>query len=127
MFAKGLINPFLFVSSSGVTCVVGPPKGSIPKFYIKPVTVYGDAVTGQEGNRLSEEGNSSLLLLLSYTVNLSKKSIICFFFLMDTAIEPFNLEGKFLSIDWRNHPRSQDFVNVDEKQDLVSWNRAIFV
>ncbi|XP_078372001.1 ubiquitin carboxyl-terminal hydrolase 19-like isoform X3 [Oculina patagonica] len=73
-------------TASGVTCVVGPPKGSFPKFYIKPVTVYGDAVTGQEGNRLSEEGT-----------------------------EPLELEGKFLSIDWRNHPRSQEFVDVDEK------------
>ena len=48
-----LINLFLFVFSLGVTCVVGP---SYPKFYIKPVTAYGEPITGQDGSRLSEEG-----------------------------------------------------------------------
>ena len=36
--------------------MVGPPKGNVPKFYVKPVTAFGDAVIGQEGNRLSDEG-----------------------------------------------------------------------
>lgn len=46
-------------------------------------------------------------------------------FFMATGTEPLELEGKFLSIDWRNHPRSQEFVVVDEKV-LVSWNNGYF-
>ncbi|PFX27615.1 Ubiquitin carboxyl-terminal hydrolase 19 [Stylophora pistillata] len=73
---------------SGVTCVVGPPKGNVPKFYVKPVTAFGDAVIGQEGNRLSDEGS-----------------------------KPLDLGNKYFSIDWRNHPRSPEFVDVVEKRD----------
>ena len=29
---------------------------SFPRFYIKPVTAYGEAIVGQDGNRLSDEG-----------------------------------------------------------------------
>lgn len=29
---------------------------SFPRFYIKPVTTYGEAIVGQDGNRLSDEG-----------------------------------------------------------------------
>ena len=35
-----------------------------------------------------------------------------------TGSGPLELENKFLSIDWRNYPRSQDFLDVCEK-DLV--------
>ena len=41
--------------------MVGPLKGNMPKFYMKPVTEFGDAVGGQEGNRLSDEGTLNCL------------------------------------------------------------------
>lgn len=41
--------------------MVGPLKGNMPKFYMKPVTESGDAVVGQEGNRLSDEGTLNCL------------------------------------------------------------------
>ena len=41
--------------------MVGPLKGNMPKFYMKPVTAFGDAVVGQEGNRLSDEGTLNCL------------------------------------------------------------------
>lgn len=41
--------------------MVGPLKGIMPKFYMKPVTEFGDAVVGQEGNRLSDEGTLNCL------------------------------------------------------------------
>ena len=40
-------------------------------------------------------------------------------FFTATGSTPLNLENKYLSIDWRNYPRSPDFVDVDEKKDWV--------
>lgn len=55
------IDEIVWILSLGVTCVVGPLKGNMPKFYMKPVTEFGDAVVGQEGNRLSDEGTLNCL------------------------------------------------------------------
>lgn len=181
---------------------MGPLKGNMPKFYMKPVTEFGDAVVGQEGNRLSDEGtlnclrksvgtwkNSGfptyyqtldLLILCSarithtsmsrgntiwfmwkrtttttttieitawttarassssakavfnaFSMALSyckiegkrKKRVVLYrvtiIFFTATGSTPLNLENKYISIDWRNYPRSPDFVDVDEKKDWV--------
>ena len=34
------------------------PRDSAPRFYVKPVTAYGDGIVGQEGSRLSDQGKS---------------------------------------------------------------------
>ena len=40
--------------------MVGPLKGNMPKFYMKPVTEFGDAVGGQEG-KLVEMATGTLI------------------------------------------------------------------
>lgn len=62
------------------------PRDGQPRFYVKPVTAYGEGIVGQEGGRLSDQGSELL-----------------------------DLGRKYLSIDWRNHPRSSGFVIAEEK------------
>lgn len=38
------------------------------------------------------------------------------YFFVGTETKPLELGSKFLSIDWRNHPRTQDFVVVEDKE-----------
>lgn len=73
-------------SDSDSTQSANNSKESCPKFFIKPVTAYGDGITGEEGRRLSDEG-----------------------------AKPLDLAGKYFAIDWRNHPRQPEFVDVEEK------------
>ena len=43
------------------------PRDGAPRFYVKPVTAYGDGIIGQEGSRLSDQGKSFVKQFLMST------------------------------------------------------------
>ena len=53
-FGELIFLIFFFV---GITHEADPANDSFPKFHVKPVTAYGDGISGQEGTRLSGEGS----------------------------------------------------------------------
>ena len=48
---------FLFLPSDEASSPLQPRDGQ-PRFYVKPVTAYGEGIVGQEGSRLSDQGKS---------------------------------------------------------------------
>jgi len=57
---------FLLLPSDEASSPLQPRDGA-PRFYVKPVTAYGDGIVGQEGSRLSDQGKSCVQTFLMST------------------------------------------------------------
>ena len=58
---------FLFLPSDEASSPLQPRDGQ-PRFYVKPVTAYGEGIVGQEGGRLSDQGKSFVKQFLMSTL-----------------------------------------------------------